>query len=294
MGRLVKRWFAEFQAFHPRAKLDYRMYGTASAIGALATGAGNLALLGEEISAEQLATFKRAKGYAPTAIEVANGSLQTNFFDYAHMIFVHRDNPLTRLTLPQLSGILGAGEGCKGARNIRNWGELGLTGEWADKPITPYIWKTDTDFAQLLRERALCGGHRWNPAVREIEVGNKPDGSVYDLGQHLVDDLAKDRFGIAASNIRFPHPDVKPLAISWTSTGPYVQASDATLIDRSYPLGRIIPAFIDRKPGVSMEPVLREFLRFILSREGQLALIEESDYLPLSSKSAAMQRSKLK
>jgi len=296
MGRLVKRWFAEFQLHHPKAKLDYRMYGTASAIGALAVDAGNLALLGEEISPESAETFMRAKGYAPTKIEVANGSLATNFFDYAHMAFVHKDNPLEQLSLSQLEGIFGAERKCSGGKgqNIRTWGQLGLTGVWADKAITPYMWKTDTDFALFLRERGLCDSHRWNPSTREILVRNKADGTPYDLGQQLVDALGEDRLGIAISNIRFPHPDVKPIAVAWRPQGPFVQATEASIIDGSYPLTRLIPAYVDQKPGEEMEPVIREFLSFILSREGQIAMIEESGYLPLGEKAAVYERAKLK
>lgn len=292
MGRLVQRWFAEFRAHHPNVTLDYRMYGTASAIGALATDAGNLALLGEEISPDQLRQFVRAKGYAPTAIEIANGSLATPFFDYAHMIFVHRDNPLTRLTVRQVEAIFGAEHRCAPG-NIRTWGELGLGGEWAGQPIVPYSWETDTDFAQLLRERALCGSHRWNPATREVYVTKKPDGSAYDLGQQLVDALARDRFGLAVSNTLYQTAAVRPLAISAGKGAPYVMPSDATLIDRTYPLGRILPAYVDRQPGGRITPVVAEFLRYVLSREGQRALVEESAYLPLSAPVAARERAKL-
>lgn len=295
MGRLVRRWFGEFQHHHPQARLDYRMYGTASAIDALVTGAGNLAILGEEISPEQAETFRRAHGYDAAMIEIANGSLQTNFFDYSHMVFVHKDNPLSAISLPQLERLFGAERKC-GAKGlpIRKWGDLGLSGDWAEKPITPHMWKTDTDFAMLLRERALCDSHRWTPATREVLVHNKADGTPYDLGQQLVDAVGRDRHGIGLSNLRFPHPQVKPLAVSWTDGGPAVQASEKTLIDRSYPLGRIIPAYVDRRPGQPLEPVLREFLRFILSREGQTAMIEESGYLPLGATTASKQREALK
>lgn len=296
MGQLVKRWFTEFQRHHPEAKLDYRMYGTASAIGALAVDAGNLALLGEEISPEAAETFHRAKGYAPTKIEVANGSLATNFFDYAHMIFVHKDNPLAQLSLPQIEAIFGAERKCSDGKgkNIRTWGQLGLKGEWADKPITPFVWKTDTDFALFLRERALCDSHRWNPATREILVRNKADGTPYDLGQQLVDALAQDKYGIAISNIRFPNPDVKPIKLAWGPKAPFVAASEASIVDGSYPLARLIPAYVNQKPGEKMEPVLREFLAYILSREGQTAMIEESGYLPLGEEAAAHERAKVK
>ena len=136
MGPLVKRWISGLKKTQPGIALDFRMYGTASAISALFTGAGNLAILGEEISPSAKRAFERAKGYSPTRIDVATGSLSTNFFDYAHMIFVHKDNPLDHLTLAQLDAVFGA-EHRRGDRNIRSWGELGLKGPWAQAPIQP-------------------------------------------------------------------------------------------------------------------------------------------------------------
>ena len=289
MGPLVRRWVAEFHRAQPDVRFDYRMYGTASAIGALAVGAGNLAILGEEISPDAERTFERIKGYKPTKIEIANGSLAANYFDYAHQIFVNRANPLARLDARQLEAVFGAEHRCtKG--NIRTWGELGLKGRWAHRAIHPYAWKTDTDFALFFRERILCGSHRWNPATREVAPIVRADGTQYELGQQIIDSVARDPDGIGISNIRFASSGVKPLAIAWTKAGPYVQASDSSLIPRHYALVRIIPAYVDRPPGKAVDPAVAEFLRFILSRQGQTALVEESSYLPLDAGEAQESR----
>lgn len=283
VGQLLNVWIAEFQRHQPDVRFVNKMYGTASAIGALYTGAGNLAILGEEISPANARAFARAKGYPPTGFEIATGSLDVNFYDYAHMIFVHKDNPIRRLSLPQLRAIFAA-RPAGGLRPIRTWGDLGLTGEWADKPIQPYSWKTDIDFSLFFRQRVLNDDHRWNLAVREYVHVVRPDGSHYDQGQQIVDAIARDRYGIGISNVRFPNPDVRPLALAWNDGGPFIEASEATLISQAYPLVRIIPAYIDQPPGKPMDPALREFLRFIFSREGQMSLLEHSGYLPISPK----------
>jgi phosphate transport system substrate-binding protein len=280
MGALVRRWGAEFARHHPSAKIDYRMYGSASAIGALAVGAGNLVILGEEISPDAERLFERARGYKPLKVEIANGSVDTAYFDYAHMIFVNRANPLARLSLRQLESIFGAQHRCTAA-NARKWGDLGLKGRWAGRAIHPYAWRTDIDFALFFRERALCGSHRWNPATREFMPITRPDGSQYEHGQQIVDAVARDPAGIGISNIRYARPEVKAIALSWGAKGRAVAATDASLIDRAYPLVRIIPAYVDRPPGGEVEPLVAEFLRYIVSRDGQKALIEESFYLPL-------------
>ena len=294
VGDLVRRWYAEFARSQPGVKLDYRMYGTASAIGALATGAGTLAILGEEIDPDAERMFRRARGHPPTKIEIANGSVDTNYFDYAHMIFVHRSNPLAKMSVAQLEAVFGDEHRCRATANIRRWGELGLTGDWARRPIMPYAWKTDVDFSLLFRERVLCGSHRWNPAVREYMPVTAPDGHVIQHGQLILEALAKDPAGIAISNVRFANPEVRPLPLGWDAKRGFVAASDATLISRTYPLGRIIPAFVDRTPGQPMAPADREFLRYILSREGQTALAEDSGYLPLDRATLLSQLEKLR
>ncbi|MCW5548643.1 MAG: substrate-binding domain-containing protein [Opitutaceae bacterium] len=292
MGNLIRRWTAEFARHQPGVVFENRMYGTASAIGALYSGAGEIALLGEEISPAAATAFMRAKGYAPTEIQISPGSVDVNFFDYAHMIFVHRDNPIAGLSLAQLEAIFGV-EGRRGLGRIRTWGQLGLGGEWADQPIQPYGWKVDEDFALFFRERVLEHSHRWNPAIREHVHILRPDGTQYDHGQQILDALARDRFGIAISNVRYAVPEVRALPLAWRGGGPLVEDSRATLIDLSYPLVRIIPAYIDIPPGGQAAPAVREFLRYALSREGQQALIEETGYLPLGPEIIGRQLEKL-
>jgi phosphate transport system substrate-binding protein len=292
LGRLLRRWTEEFRRYQPRVRIVERMYGTASAIGALYTGAGNLAILGEEISPAAQRAFERERHYAPTRIEIATGSLDTNYFDYAHMVFVNRANPIARMSLGQLAAVFGDAHG-RGARRIRTWGELGLTGAWAHRPIHPYFWKVNEDFALFFRARVLHGDHHWNPAIREFVTHDRPDGSIDDRGQQILQALAADPDGIAVSNIRFAGPQVKALALAASRRGPYVSATPQTLITQRYPLTRIIPAFVDLPPGQALAPAVREFLRFILSREGQQALLEDSGYLPLGRPQIASQLRKL-
>lgn len=292
MSKLVKRWMQGFQRHHPKAQLDFRMYGTASAVGAVYTGRGNIALLGEEISPTAARAFEREKGYPATIVEVATGSLDVNFFDYAHMVFVHESNPIDRLSLRQLDAIFGA-EHRRGTHNIRTWGELGAQGRWEGQRIQPYMWKVDEDFALFFREAVLEHSHRWNTDIQEHVHAIRPDGSQYDHGQQILDKLARDPNGIAISNVRYAVPGVKAIALAREDQGPFHEATPETLISQEYPLTRIIPAVIDRAPGQPVEPIVREFLRYILSRDGQQALLLESGYLPLSEAVIRRQLEKL-
>lgn len=292
LGDLVKVWMAGFQRRQPGVRFGYDLYGTASAVGALYTGAGDIAILGEEISPDATRAFERARGYAPTDISIATGSVDVDYFDYAHMIFVHRDNPLRNLSVPQLEGIFGEDHRL-GPCNLRRWGDLGLSGDWAGRAIQPYAWKVDEDFGLFFRERVLGGSHRWNPAIREFTTTTSPDGKKLDRGQKIVDAVGADRFGIGISNVRFRNPDVKAVALSWKDGSPACMATPETLISQDYPLVRVIPAIIDRAPGRPLAPAVREFLRYILSREGQQALITASRYLPLSETARRRQLEKL-
>ena len=291
MGRLVSAWARDFARFQPHVRIENHMYGTSSAIGALSLGVADIAILGEEISPATAAEFRRAKGYAPTEIDIATGSLDVPFFDYAHVIFVAKDNPIDRMTLSQLDAIFGA-EHRRSPHAIRTWGELGAGGEWANQPITPYGWK-DLDFSLLFQNVVMGGSHRWNPALHEFSHVHRADGTQYDAGQQIVDALATDRYGIALSSLHYATPLVKPVALAVLDRGPYVAPTKESLIAQTYPLTRIIPAFVDVRPGHALDPAVREFLRYVLSARGQEAIVRESSYLRLGAGAVRAQLGKL-
>ena len=292
MGRLVKYWQEGFARHQPEIQFEYKMYGTASSIGALYAGVGDLAIRGEEIYPFEIAAFERVLHYPPLGIEIATGSLDVQNMDYAQIVFVHKDNPISKLTLAQLDAIFGY-EHRRGLSNIRTWGPLGLKGEWADQSIHVYGWRIDDDFSTFLQNAVLEGSHKWNCDLKEFARITKPDGSVYDSGQQILDALATDRYGIGVSNLRYVNPQVKPLALALRDGGPYYAATKENLIERKYPLTRVIPAFINRAPGKPVDPKVKEFLRYILSREGQEDIVRDGGYLPLSREAILEQLKKL-
>lgn len=292
MQHLVRLWNRGFRRLQPGVRLEYRMYGTSSGVPAVATGIGDIAILGEEVLPEEVRVFTRIKGYAPLIVPVMTGSLDVRNFDYAQQFFVERSNPLRRVTLAQLDAIFGA-EHRRGSANIRTWGELGLRGRWADRRITPYGWALDDSFASFLQEHLLDGSHEWNCALRQFRHIYKTDGRIYDHGQQILDALARDPYGIAVSNIRYAGPEVRPLAVGVGPAGPFYQATAQTLIEHQYPLARTLPAVVDRPPGRPLDPKVREFLRYLLSGDGQQAVNEDGRYLPLSPALIAAQLSAL-
>jgi phosphate transport system substrate-binding protein len=217
---------------------------------------------------------------------------------------VHQDNPLAQLTLAQLDGIFGAERtaGMRGfkwtpsdargaAEDIRTWGQLGLKGEWADKPIQTY-GHAPSGTARFFQWKVLGNGDKWNPNYREyVESGSKmiadEDKETQRLGlQHMLkDELAHDRYGIAWTVMPQAKgvSGIKVLALAPREGGPAVMPSRASFQDRSYPLVRSIYIFLNRKPGSALDPKLKEFLRYVLSREGQETIASNGSYLPLTA-----------
>jgi phosphate transport system substrate-binding protein len=294
MGMLVKSWEEGFQKVQPGVKFEYDMYGTASAMGALYAGKGDIAILGQEIYPFETTAFEQVKHYPPLGVEIATGSVDVRNFDFAIGVFVNQKNPLSQMTLDQIDKIFAWHEGGANS-NIETWGQLGLAGEWADKPIHLYGWYESDIFSTFVEHAVLNDSHRWRCGMKQYAHIHQPDGTIYDSGQQILDDLSNDPYGIALSNVRYlnERDAVKPLALGRTAAGPFYAATKETLIKRKYPLGRIVPAEMDRVPGQPVDPKIREFLRYILSREGQEDIVRNGKYLPMQPEAAERERKKL-
>jgi phosphate transport system substrate-binding protein len=313
-GGLFKVWEEGFRKFQPGVTFQDNFPTSDAAFPAIVTGVTDLAPDGGEPAITELLSFYEVNGYDATHVIVASGTYDVEGKSPGIVVYVHPDNPLTKLTLEQLDGIFGAERNgalrgfkwdLKAARgsqkDIRTWGQLGLTGEWSDQPIQTYGHAPSgtTRFFQL---RVLHNSDKWNPNYRGyVETGSKmiDDGDkVEQRGgvQHMLrDELMHDKYGIAwtivpqASRV----PGLKPLALAGQAGGPYVAPSKATFQDRTYPLVRNLYFYFNRKPGAPVDPKLREFLRYILSREGQEAIVANGNYLPLPAQFGQEQRRKL-
>ena len=294
MGMLVKSWEEGFGKYQPGVKFEYDMYGTASAMGALYAGKGDIAILGQEIYPFEITAFEKVKHYPPLEVEIATGSVDVRNFDFAIGVFVNKINPLSQMTVEQIDKVFAWHEGGSPA-NIETWGQLGLKGEWADKPIHLYGWYESDIFSTFVERTALHRSHKWRCGIKQYTHIHRSDGTIYDSGQQILDDLSNDPYGMALSNVRYLNENdaVKPLALGRAEAGPFYTATKETLINREYPLGRIIPAEIDRAPGQPVDPKVQEFLRYILSREGQEDIVRNGKYLPMQPEAAERERRKL-
>ncbi|RHW18214.1 phosphate ABC transporter substrate-binding protein [Sphingomonas gilva] len=290
---LTRVWQEGFIKHHPDVRFENRLHGTASAIGALYTGKGDLALMGREIWDPEIAAFAEVMGYPPTGVDVLTGSFDVRNKGYALVVFAHKDNPLTGLSLAQLDAVFGMRR-LRGHPPVKTWGDLGLSDEWADKPVNLYGLPIARGFADYFQEAVFLGSPFWNPSLREFADSPGSKGGATDGGQKMLNALAQDRYGIGYAGLLYSHPDVKPIALAHGPGEPFVSPTEATVRDRSYPLTRVITMFFNRRPGKPVDPKIAEFLRYILSREGQEAVERHGGgYLPVIAPLAKIELKKL-
>lgn len=293
MAAVTRYWAEGFKRFHPHAAIETTLKGSASAIPGLYSGKADIALLGRENNLTDNNGFGRVKQYKPLRIELMGGSLDVPGKSPALVVYVHADNPLARMTLDQLDAVFGH-EHRRGLANMRTWGDFGLTGEWANAPIRLHAYDLRTGTGDFFRKEVLGGSHKLNwDVLIEYRDTRRSDGTLRDAAESISRAAASDRHALAISSLRYQGPNLKSVALAAKAGDTFQQATQEALIDRSYPLARSTYAFIDVPPGQEIDPDLREFLRYALSREGQADVLRDRGYLPLSAERVAMQRQAL-
>jgi phosphate transport system substrate-binding protein len=290
---VMRNWEEGFRKFHPDVRFEDNLVSSAAAMGALFTKTADIGFIGREIRPMELAGYNRVMKAKPFGVQVMTGAYTHPDKSVALGVFVHRDNPLTQLTFAQLDAILGAEHRSGAKENIRTWGQLGLTGEWAGQPITVYQGLLDAAPAFYFSAEVMKGSLLWNERTRVFDDLDQPGGRTLTAGQQIVDALGADRHGIALAGAGTPNPNVKFLAIARDERGPFVAPTVANVANRTYPFARSVWLYVNRAPGAPLEPKVREFLRFILSREGQQAVQREGEYFPLTPELAAAERKKI-
>ena len=280
MAGVLKKWEDGFCRYQTQVHFEDHLYGTASSIAGLYTGVADISLLGRDIWPIESMAFRSVFSYEPTGISVATGSYDIPKAAYALVIYVHKLNPLSQLTMNQLAGIFGVPKGPDG-RRIRMWGDLGLTGKWSSVPIHTYQFDYDNDKSIFFRRVVFAGRYRWRDSTEEFANHVNSDGTVTDSGKLILDTLADDPLGIAVSNPHYANNQVKAIALSADGKR-FVSASKASVQENSYPLTRGAWIYINRPLNQAPERRISEFLRYVLSLQGQKDVAADGTYLPLS------------
>jgi phosphate transport system substrate-binding protein len=261
MNNLVSLWAEGFKKFYPSIREAIEGKGSASAPPALTEGTATFGPMSRDLKPSEIDDFKRKHGYAPTTVPVAIDMLA---------VFVHRDNPLAGLSLQQIDAIFSKNRTGGGKAEIRTWGDLGLEGEWKDKPISLYGRNASSGTYGYFKEIALFKGD-FKPTVKE-----QPGSSA------VVQAIASDRFGIGYSGIGYRSADVRALAIAPQDGKPAVAPEPPAAYSGEYPLARFLYMTVNHKPGGRLDPLRREFLRYVLSGSGQADVVKDG-YLPITA-----------
>jgi phosphate transport system substrate-binding protein len=281
MRAVVVRWQQGFSRHHRGVTVVDTPIGTDVAMAGLYTGRADVALMGREATASEVQAFEWIFRAKPARVEIMNGSLAAPEKSPALVVFVHPDNPLSKLTLAQLDAIFGH-EHRRGLDPIVTWGQLGLRGDWAARPIDLYGPDATSGSGVFFRHAVLGDSRNLNwDRMREFSDEKGAGSALRSAGRQIVDALSRDRFGIAVANLGFAGPQVKALALAAGDRGPFVNATTESVGSRTYPLTRTAFALFKRLPGRPLDPKVQEFLTYILSDEGQAEVGREGDYLRL-------------
>ena len=276
MKSLMDRWMRDFRRVQPGVHKGERWehLGTLNGFHALVVEETDIAPMGRELWPDEAASFAATHGgRVPLEIRVARGGFNTPQRTTAQAIFVHEANPLSRISMPQLAAILGREPA------ITRWGQLGLAGEWAERPIAIYMPPRVAPNAMSMQAMVLKGG-AWAASVREGKIDETAAAAARDAGS------------IAFGGFEEGGPGLKALAVAASDGGTYFEGNSENASSGRYPLTRFLYIRLDRQRGKPVAPAVKEFLRFTLSREGQEPILY-SGYFPLSAAEAKEELAKL-
>jgi phosphate transport system substrate-binding protein len=286
MDKLVEFWEEGFHRFHPDVRFEKKYLGTANAIAGLYLETADIALMGREIFPIEDVAYRRAFPSGPLDIAVATASFNVPLETFAFAIFVNKENPIEKLTLDQLGSIFG----CERAPAVRTWGDLGLKGEWAARPIQRHGYEITSGLGYFFQQKVLGGAHKWNCDFQEYVNAYAPDRKLLaNAGDLIVKAVEQDRGAIGFCGFGHATAGVKALPLS-ENGGRFVALTRANVVNRTYPLTRTVYIFINRQPAT---PVVTEFLRYVLSRSGQSDVARQNVYLPLPADFAKEQMGRL-
>lgn len=282
---LTKQWVTAFQKFYPHVVIDVPP-PYAGSLGALELIKGDIdfVTVSRELKPSDISAFRDRFNYEPFSLPISGGTYRHFGFLDAIVFFVHRDNPLYQLSHAQLDAMLSSTR-LRGAAPITTWGQLGLTGEWADKPIHVWAVKPWNGFEEFVRQRVLSTGKQRGEWRSDLNFTD----TVFPISPHV----AGDRYAIGYAGLAYVGDGVKLLAVSADDSANFVSPDYADVARGTYPLSRLVYLNVNKAPGKPLNPVLEEFARFILSREGQQVILDEAIFLPLRAPAAAHSRDNL-
>jgi phosphate transport system substrate-binding protein len=257
LNNLMTLWAEGFKKVYPNVNIQIEGKGSSTAPPALIEGTAQLGPMSRPMKSSEIDEFEKKFGYKPTEVPVGVDALA---------VFVNKDNPLKGLTMAQVDGIFSSSRK-SGSEDITTWGQLGLEGDWASKPISLFGRNSASGTYGFFKDEALQKGD-FKPTVKE-----QPGSSA------VVQGIATDLGAIGYSGIGYRTSDVHTLALG-EEADKLVEPTYENCVSGEYPLARFLLVYVNKKPGAPLDPLTLEFLRFVLSKEGQEVVVKDG-YYPL-------------
>jgi phosphate transport system substrate-binding protein len=271
LNNLMTHWAESFQKFYPNAKVQIEGKGSSTAPPALISGTAQLGPMSREMKGTEIDAFEKRYGYKPTPIRTSVDALA---------VFVNKDNPIKCLSVAQVDAIFSKSRRHGHKEDISTWSQVGLTGEWANKPISLYGRNSASGTYGFFKEHTLKNGD-YKDAVKE------QPGSA-----SVVQGVTVDRYGIGYSGIGYATAGVRAVPLSEKDGGKCVEATADNAYSGSYPLSRFLYVYVNKAPGKPLDPLTREFVKLIVSREGQEGVVKDG-YFPIPAMIAKEELNKI-
>jgi len=264
LANLMTLWAEEFKRLYPNINVQIQASGSSTAPPALSEGTSNLGPMSRKMKNKEIEAFEKKHGYKPTAIPVAIDALA---------VYVHKDNPIKGMTIAQVDAIYSNTRKCGESKMVKTWGDLGLSGSWTSRDIQLFGRNSVSGTYGYFKKKALCKGDFKNTV-------NEQPGSA-----SVVQSVSTSINGIGYSGIGYKTSGVKAIPLSKKPGKPYVEATAESAIKGDYPLSRFLYVYVNKHPNRPLSPLLKEFIKMVLSKTGQEVVIKDG-YIPLPAKVA--------
>ena len=262
LANLMTLWAEDFKRVYPNVNIQIQAAGSSTAPPALTERTSNIGPMSREMKDNELEAFESRFGYKPTAIPVAIDALA---------VYVHKDNPIAGMTLPQVDAIFSSNLRCGYSAGISNWGQLAMTGAWERRDIQLFGRNSVSGTYGYFKDTALRGGD-YNKYV------NEQPGSA-----SVVQSVSTSINGIGYSGIGYRTSSVRAVPIARNADSEFFEATPENSVAGNYPLARFLYVYVNKEPNKPLPPMEREFVKLILSQSGQ-AIVLKDGYIPLPAR----------
>ncbi|OGL16142.1 MAG: phosphate-binding protein [Candidatus Rokubacteria bacterium RIFCSPLOWO2_12_FULL_71_22] len=271
LNNLMTLWAESFNKFYPNAKIQIEGKGSSTAPPALITGTAQLGPMSRAMKGTEIDKFEKKFGYKPTPIRTSVDALA---------VFVNKDNPITCLSLDQVDAVFSKSRRRGAKDDVATWGQLGLTGQWASKPMSLYGRNSASGTYGFFKEHVLKNGD-YKDSVKE-----QPGSAA------VVQGVTVDRGAIGYSGIGYATAGVRAVPLTEKRGGKCVEATADNAYSGDYPLARFLYVYVNRAPSKPLDPLTREFMKLVLSRDGQEVVIKDG-YFPIPASVAKEELAKI-